>query len=532
LIKIVPVRLPDLPKLAWAASFDFGEETLWVIHGAAVECRDQWLVEGIWDGPFDQADFRHSASFFGSGIRIDGDQIYFVPSSALLDRLLYYVHAGRLVVSNSLVLLMSVSGASMDGGHNYHKESNAVLKGIHTYDATFKVSHPLIQHFSHVYHNNIIVSKDGDISIRPKLRRTYTLNSFHDYHDQMMQILRAVHANYTDPGRSVRLDAFSTISTGYDSAAVSTLVRSLGVKQCFNSRRSNSALPPWLFGEKTLDDATHIARTLGMKIVPLDPRASRVTEDELYFYAAGSAGAETIFASMAEYVSRHCEAAVVFTGHPGGTIWGKRLDPEDVDGDIKRSDMSGQVLSEARLKSGFINAPVPFIMALETEAIHQISNSQDMEPWRLGTSYDRPIPRRIVEQAGVRREAFGQYKKSVWVSPTLPRNAALRKQFLRFLRAKGIRHARAFTRFDRLSYFAFRMLAYMRQFARSKSFTLDPRFADLLRTRKRFLRKTIDFPHLLHLWAVDALAQQATEMLLASNVDSRWKLGLSRRQPN
>ena len=287
----------------------------------------------------------------------------------------------------------------------------------------------------------------------------------------------------------MRLDAFTTISTGYDSAAVSTLVSSLGVTKCFNSSRSNSALPPWLFREKTLDDATHIARTLHMEILPLDPRASSVTEDELFFYAAGSAGAETIFASMADYVSRHCEAAVVFTGHAGGTMWGKRLDPDDVDGDIKRGDMSGQLISEARLKSGFIHAPVPFIMATQTEAIHRIANSQEMEPWRLGTSYDRPIPRRIVEQAGVKREAFGQYKKSVWVFPFLPKNPALRKQFLRFLRAKGIRHARAYTRINRFYYFRFGCWLIYGNSHGLGGLTLDPQFGNLLRTRQRFFRK-------------------------------------------
>ena len=114
MIEIVLARLLDLPKLAWAASLDLGQGTLWVIHGSAVECRDQWLVEGTWDGPFEQAYFHHSANFFGSGIRIDGDQIYFVTSSALVDRLLYCVHAGRLFVSNSLVLLLSITGARME----------------------------------------------------------------------------------------------------------------------------------------------------------------------------------------------------------------------------------------------------------------------------------------------------------------------------------------------------------------------------------------------------------------------------------
>ncbi len=30
-----------------------------------------------------------------------------------------------------------------------------------------------------------------------------------------------------------------------------------------------------------------------------------------------------------------------------------------------------------------------------------------MDPWRIGGDYDRPIPRRILEQQGVRRDKFG-----------------------------------------------------------------------------------------------------------------------------
>jgi hypothetical protein len=38
-----------------------------------------------------------------------------------------------------------------------------------------------------------------------------------------------------------------------------------------------------------------------------------------------------------------------------------------------------------------------------------------MKPWRLGIEYDRPIPRRIAEEAGVRRDAFGIQKMAVTV---------------------------------------------------------------------------------------------------------------------
>jgi hypothetical protein len=39
----------------------------------------------------------------------------------------------------------------------------------------------------------------------------------------------------------------------------------------------------------------------------------------------------------------------------------------------------------------------------------------EMAPWSIGGEYDRPIPRRIVEEAGVERDSFGQSKKAVAV---------------------------------------------------------------------------------------------------------------------
>jgi len=180
------------------------------------------------------------------------------------------------------------------------------------------------------------------------------------------------------------------------------------------------------------------------------------------------------------------------------------------------------------LRSGFINVSVPSILSTQTTAIDRISGSPEMKPWVLGTSYDRPIPRRIVEQAGVDRQAFGQRKKNVVTSRALPMNPALRKQFLRVLRSKGIRHVRAVGMINRPYALMSRLRAYLRELARTGSRTPDPQFGSLgsrLPTRQRLFHRGIDFPQLLHQWAVEVLVQQSTDMLLKSGVDSRWTKG-------
>ena len=45
-----------------------------------------------------------------------------------------------------------------------------------------------------------------------------------------------------------------------------------------------------------------------------------------------------------------------------------------------------------------------------SRAIHPINRSPEMKPWCVVGNYDRPIVRRIVEEAGVPREPFGNRK--------------------------------------------------------------------------------------------------------------------------
>jgi hypothetical protein len=69
---------------------------------------------------------------------------------------------------------------------------------------------------------------------------------------------------------------------------------------------------------------------------------------------------------------------------------------------------------EFRARVGFLFFPVPFVGAVNHPDVHRISNSEEMGPWLLGRGdYDRPIPRRIVEERGIDRDAFGRDKRVV-----------------------------------------------------------------------------------------------------------------------
>jgi len=108
----------------------------------------------------------------------------------------------------------------------------------------------------------------------------------------------------------------------------------------------------------------------------------------------------------------------VMTGMLGDKVWG--FDWENIGLNIARADNGGGSLGEFRLDTDFVHVAVPYVGILGQRDILAISLSREMEPWRIGGEYDRPIARRIVESSGVRRGAFGVSKKAVTVSIGLP----------------------------------------------------------------------------------------------------------------
>jgi hypothetical protein len=77
--------------------------------------------------------------------------------------------------------------------------------------------------------------------------------------------------------------------------------------------------------------------------------------------------------------------------------------------------MCGCSLSEFRARVGFLLVVPPFFGALSHPSVSTISRSAEMEPWSVGGRYDRPVPRRLAEEQGVAREAFGGRKNAVAV---------------------------------------------------------------------------------------------------------------------
>src|SRR5204863_9874 len=109
----------------------------------------------------------------------------------------------------------------------------------------------------------------------------------------------------------------------------------------------------------------------------------------------------------------HLARRVLVTGYHGDQMWSKR--PRAPSADIVRGDQSGLSLSEYRLWAGFIHLPVPFLGVRQIGDVSALSRSAAMAAWDVPGAYSRPICRRIVETAGVPRDAFGVRKQTASV---------------------------------------------------------------------------------------------------------------------
>lgn len=302
--------------------------------------------------------------------------------------------------------------------------------------------------------------------------------------------------------------AYTTLSRGYDSACVSVLARRLGVDQCFTTDRSNNALPRWMSGGAADDDGGPIADILGLATVRMSQRRPVSRDNEFFFLAGTASSPELVFDGMCQHIEGTRQPAVVFTGYHGDKVWDADPPKEYLTDEVIRQDISGLGLTEVRLKAGFINVALPFIGARDIAQLVEISRSDEMRSWRLGGGYDRPIPRRIVESAGVPRALFGMRKRAVVNNSAFPMTTERRREFLAFIkRARGVRSwmIHVTTRLEMAAYLILRARAYARLGKAHRRAGVASRRVKLI--------PELNLPSLRYVWATEELCGQFRQIL-------------------
>ncbi len=395
-----------VPAMAWL--FDHRhDQPPSLFHGAAVDVGARSFFEGCYAAEWSSESFDEVTEVFGSGMRKRAGAYWFVPPSHPLESLFVCIHAGGYGVSNSLAYLVAHFDVAIPFRWDYPKRFATIIKGIDAYE---RLLIDAVQvRIERVVCDNFAVDAQGRIRTARKPVGT-AVTDFASYRQLLQSTLALSLANAAATTRRRQFEPLSTCSSGYDSATGAALAKPLGCERVATLRSARGGAD---------DSGVAVARALGLIATEVD-RADRVgTDDDLMSALADGFGGE-------DYCFRHMlpllPNRVLLTGFHGDRMWNLRTSPNTVFG---RQDRAGCSLQQTRLTTVFCHIPVAMIAARQAPAINAVSQSEEMTAYRVGGTYDRPIPRRILEDAGVPRHLFGQSKKAgstlfFWDSSLLP----------------------------------------------------------------------------------------------------------------
>lgn len=392
-------RVDSLPRLAWCATITSGDEAVVVHHGPWVETRTDRFFEAAWNGDFRAGRFDEVATMLGTGARLDGDSVVFATPTDTDFYVFTLASADTLIVSNSLAFAMVRGKTSPDVHHPYYLFDFYALRRLGlTPDArTLRTADGK--------RLQVYMYKRFAVSRRLEVERRLTIHhppprDFRSYVSTITQSMATVFENAVHPERRHSFTPITTIAKGYDSTAVSVLAAQLGCRDAIT----------YATDELGYDDSgEENAAQLGLDVIAANQFDFHQLpgHPEAEFCAAIPSGAGMLVAGL----SQHVEGRILVKGDMGDLVWSTAA----ID-DMPRlrwpqiRALATASMNDFRLRTGTLFFDVPAIGAIHRHEIHRISRSQEMRPWSIGGDYDRPIPRRIAEEAGLPRDRFGQEK--------------------------------------------------------------------------------------------------------------------------
>ncbi len=384
----------DWPPLAWVAQCCKRTGHVRVQHGRGVELLEDSYCEAVWNGKFPDGGLDQTDIVFGSGGRLVADSVMFVSASNTVDRLQWHEGENNYTISNSLAGLMAAVGGEVspgwEGGFGFFE---TIIYGFDQYKKELQTSVGCI-HLT--YFRNVVWDGNSIREVDKKIPQR-AFREFADYYGFLTETLTALGDNLTDKARQYPLTPLASISTGYDSPTVAAMARFSGLKETISIARGRGNVD---------DDGSEISRQLGLK--PLVAKREEVMESTALlplFIASDGKGEDLYFSACANTL----ENRALFTGYGGSRLWESK---DRQCAQFKRGDQSGLSHTEARLHIGYIHCPIAFLGGTQETEIRAIGRTSEMQPWRIGSDYDRPISRRILEEAGVPRGLFGVEKKA------------------------------------------------------------------------------------------------------------------------
>ncbi len=388
-----------LPPLAWLAECNNGN--IKVSHGEKVETKNDFWAEGAWNGAFSQGDFETADWFCGTGGKCVGDKICFSTPSHINYGLYLVEKEEKVFVSNSLYFLLTECDYKLDVNYlKYETDFLTITQGIHKYNENIRVlnKNGEKEEVKVFYFRNIVVNfkNQYSVSVKPKVQ---DFKSFDNYYSRLTSAMQEFAANVRCEMREYSYDFVSTVSKGYDAACCSAIAKQIGCNKAVTFKDE---------GHHKDDSGKEIAQKLGYEeIIERDSEAYAARTDfvEAEYVSTGELGSTITLCAFDEDFKNN----VVITGTYGDVFWDCECVHRNNEFHVK--DVTSQLgLAEKRLWLGSIICPIASFGGSAWESIYDISLSEEMEKWRLHNYYDRPIPRRILEESGVPRNMFGMNK--------------------------------------------------------------------------------------------------------------------------
>jgi len=404
------VRVESLPALAWLCRLSGRSSRVFV--GPEVDVSSNGISEGGWVGPFRHSSLGESHLVFGSGVVFAGDGPLFVPPSHPREAL--YVLQNRrsdvCCVSNSMtfalaqlppevhrrfcVSLSKSLRATVDRATALGVDGGATELHV---EAGYRLSRIAFFRFRTAGARPPVLLPDSP---------TEPFEDYRAYRDHVSRSLADLFANAAHVGRSRSLRPLVALSRGYDSTAVAVLAAE-------NGCRTAVTLDVAVYGKH--DSGQEIARKLGLDVIVrshvMGSQISQLThafDRELStkateFLATDGVGDDVVYLPFEPDLRQ----GMLLTGVWGDTVWPRDA---DVGVGLPLRTPYNRSLTEFRLRVGFAHVPVPYIGGRAGDSIGRISRSGEMAGFSVGGDYDRPIPRRIGEEAGLDRSDFGTEK--------------------------------------------------------------------------------------------------------------------------
>lgn len=390
----------NLPPLSWLAIVSENCDTIEVVVGSTVETFDSFFVSGVWDGDFKTGDFEQCNFSCCTGAKLKDDYVLFLTPHHLNACIFSVREEKKIYLSNSLSFLLAYTNKGLDPNYyDYDTDFCCETLGERNLKPPYHSSAPLLENSSVNIYSFCKIKIDRSFTVILERRSSkFHFANYSDYYNAVTCTLKLLYDNSRDPSRKSPYGMIATISRGYDAPTCATFARGIGCEEAFSFNRPE---------HYRNDCGTEIAKILGYKkIHELDGDHVKSNNEfiEAADFASGDTGSMITFEGHKELFSNK----LLFCGFRGDFVWSINHKPNNDLLDV--TETSSENSYEVFLKSNTVLILIPYIGADHATDIFNISVSDEMKYWRLGRWYDRPICRRVVEEAGVGREMFGQRK--------------------------------------------------------------------------------------------------------------------------